>query len=326
MNCRMLFSALAASVLVACGGGGTDGSSELVASAELLEQKKIDDKTNNGNAYGRDNDKTDNGNAFGRDKEFGDSITYDYATRTLIGTPGADRLEDTHNSFEIRRMKGGPGADVYVITRETYADLEIVEKGNDGIDTVITSRNVYTLPENVENLEVGLAFDAFFTLNGNNLNNRITGFSRSTNTLNGLGGNDTLISSGSGTAILDGGEGDDRLIASNGSLTGGPGADTFVAVGVQRASPADFPIRVKDFNAEEGDRLEIAAGLAFEYGEPVRTVEELVALGYLTFNPATSELRLNYLPEFERAVRQIFVLEGVTSFDPAWLTISSVAP
>jgi len=309
--------------VTACGGGGgSDDSAGLIASADLLEQKRVGDKTNNGNAFGRDKDKTNNGNAYGRDKEFGDVIAFDYATRTLIGTPGADRLEDTHNNFEIRRMKGGPGDDVYVITRETYADLEIVEKGNDGIDTVVTSRNVYTLPKNVENLEVGLAFDSLFTLTGNELNNRISGWTRSDNVLKGMGGDDTLESVGRGMAFLDGGEGNDRLIGSKGIFIGGPGADTFVAAGVSAASPADFPIRVKDFKPEEGDRLEILAGVAFHFGEPVRTVEELVALGYLTFNPATSELRLNYLPQFERAVRQIFILEGVTTFNPAWLTIS----
>ncbi len=61
------------------------------------------------------------------------------------------------------------------------------------------------------------------------------------NILNGMDGND----------ILDGGEGDDTLVSGKGNdtLTGGQGKDTFVLNGGENT--------ITDFNADDGDRIEI---------------------------------------------------------------------
>lgn len=200
---------------------------------------------------------------------------------------------------------GSPGDDTYTVTDP---DTVIVELPNGGTDTVWTSVS-YQLPPNVENL-YALEPSNATVLTGNDLGNRITGNPFRDEEIFGLGGDDVLDGGGRIGGTLDGGEGNDRLIVSFGTLRGGPGADTFVAGGRGAMTAPDTPITVADFNAAEGDRLEIVASQAY-------SAADLWASGALTFDAATG--RLVFAPG---SVEQVFILQGVTTFDPAWVTFT----
>lgn len=76
--------------------------------------------------------------------------------------------------------------------------------------------------------------------------------------LKGQAGNDTLVG-GQGLDTVDGGDGDDLVSGGRGddTLYGGRGSDTFSA-----AAGAGLD-DVRDFNAGEGDRVQLAVGLAY---------------------------------------------------------------
>ncbi len=133
-----------------------------------------------------DNDRLDGGN--GND--------------TLDGGTGADTLI------------GGDGNDVYFI--DNIRDIVVERTGRVSGKDSVKSSIAYTLPLNVENLELtglndinGTGNDAANTLTGNDGNNL----------LDGKNGNDTLR----------GGDGDDTLLGGGGvdSLVGGDGSDTY---------------------------------------------------------------------------------------------------
>ena len=113
-------------------------------------------------------------------------------------------------------LTGGAGNDTYILNKTADA---AVENAGEGIDTVIATGpagSLFSLAENVENLQLGglLAADA----TGNGLDNAITG-NGGVNVLNGLDGNDTLkggigndtLNGGSGNDVLDGGFGADAM-------------------------------------------------------------------------------------------------------------------
>lgn len=85
------------------------------------------------------------------------------------------------------KLIGGKGNDTYIIN-DDEGDI-VVEKLNEGIDTIISSIN-YTLGENLEVLT--LAGSANLSGTGNGLNNVITGNSGN-NVIDGRAGADTLI-------------------------------------------------------------------------------------------------------------------------------------
>lgn len=94
------------------------------------------------------------------------------------------------------------------------------------------------------------------TLKGDDGNDQIFGDAGSDSIYGGAGDDD--LDGGSGTDVLEGGDGDDVLAGGAGSdtLTGGAGGDTFyLKVGAQREY-------VTDFNAAEGDHIQIAPGQA----------------------------------------------------------------
>src|SRR5262245_18966592 len=139
---------------------------------------------------------------------------------TLIGGLGADTL---NGGTGADHMFGGAGNDTYVV--DNIGDV-VTENAGEGIDTVQTSLNVYTLGANVENLTFTGIGD--FVGTGNALNNSITG-GAGNDTLSGGDGSDTLIG-GAGNDTLIGGAGADTLDggAGNDTLTGGAGADTLL--------------------------------------------------------------------------------------------------
>jgi Ca2+-binding RTX toxin-like protein len=129
--------------------------------------------------------------------------------------PNPDNATDT--------LKGGPGNDRYFVIED--ADL-VVEKANEGIDTVQFGTFSYKLGDNVENLQFERSAHNGI---GNELRNIMTvtkADDDSSKLMDGRGGNDLLISA-EGDDQLFGGEGADNLIAHGGNdkLDGGNGDD-----------------------------------------------------------------------------------------------------
>lgn len=148
------------------------------------------------------------------------NITGDNAANTLTGN-AANNVIDGGKGADT--MIGGSGNDTYVL--DNAGDI-VIEASNAGIDQVnIKFNGSYTLGDNVENgfISHGKAF----TLNGNTLENVLTG--------------------GNGKNVLDGGAGND-------TLTGGKGADTFVfkladigsAGAPSNDNITDFSVKLKD--------------------------------------------------------------------------------
>ena len=135
----------------------------------------------------------------------------------LLGGPGNDRLDGGEGDD---RMIGGLGDDLYIIRQ---AGDRVVERANEGIDTVLSAIN-FTLPAHVENLRF-LAVPLNLVGNGNALDNRLTGTNRR-NILRGRGGDDIIRGLGGNDTIL-GGTGNDRLFGDGGNdvLRGGDGND-----------------------------------------------------------------------------------------------------
>lgn len=183
------------------------------------------------------------------------------------------------------------------------------------VDTVSTSVS-FQLPPNVRNLTVQEPSSAR-VLTGNALDNHIVGSPFVYEEIYGLDGDDILDGGGRHGAMLDGGNGNDRLIVSFGELRGGAGADTFVAAGRGAHTSPDTPIAIVDFNAAEGDRIEIVSTQA-------HSSADLFARGMLRFDAATSTLTLDFDPATtgRTSVDQVFILQGVRSFDPSWVTFT----
>lgn len=121
----------------------------------------------------------------------------------IFGENGDDILD---GGLGIDVLVGGRGNDTYIINDEL--DF-ILEKENQGIDTVLASVN-HTLARNVENLY--LQGNQDLIAKGNNLDNIIVG-NTGNNTLNGGAGNDTLKgNAGSDTYQFDKNFGIDRII------------------------------------------------------------------------------------------------------------------
>lgn len=111
---------------------------------------------------------------------------------TLIGDAGADTLDGGIGSDS---MTGGTGDDIYRV--DSIGDT-VLELSDEGIDTIQTVLNVYSLAavDNVENLV--FTGEGDFTGTGNALSNAISG-----------GDGDDLLDGGTGLDVLTGGLGDD---------------------------------------------------------------------------------------------------------------------
>ena len=172
---------------------------------------------------------------------------------SLVGGAGADTLSglwdggaDSHNDS----MVGGADNDIYLV--EAGRD-SVIEAVNQGVDTVLLvqgSTTAYTIPlfaAGVENLALlDPASTTAFTLQGNALDNQITGGaghdrlfdSAGANTLDGGAGNDTLSSTDSNWPTVNvtgsrylGGAGNDQIGGGfgNDTILGGDDADTVTA-------------------------------------------------------------------------------------------------
>ena len=226
----------------------------------------------------------------------------------IIGGPGEDSINGGEGA-DI--MVGGQGDDSYVV--DNIKD-QVIERSGEGVDSIATEISL-TLPENVENLRSFGPGQADLVLTGNALDNIMTGAPFYSVTFLGMDGNDTLYATGRAGGIADGGSGNDVLLASVGQLTGGPGADTFVAAGRGAMSNPETPIVVTDFNAAESDKLVIYAPQAY-------STQDLLASGALQFSAATSKLVLDLDPATGgETVDQVLILMGLQSFDPVWLSV-----
>ena len=121
-------------------------------------------------------------------------------------------------------LEGGAGADTYDLVFGRCTITELADGGTDTVRLIMTGG--YTLPDFVENLELGSAFAGIY--NGNVANNVISG-SANRDTIYGLGGDDRLFGGNDATDDeLFGGEGDDYIILDNlDTGDGSNGNDTY---------------------------------------------------------------------------------------------------
>lgn len=139
---------------------------------------------------------------------------------TLFGSSGANRLEGGRGrdillglggddvlvggAVEANDMYGGAGNDRYIV----ISGDSLHENAGEGVDTVETAQEAYTLKDNFENL-VYAGTGAFRGI-GNAANNQITG-----------GSGDDVLTGGAGNDVLTGGAGTDTAdySASTGGVT-----------------------------------------------------------------------------------------------------------
>jgi Ca2+-binding RTX toxin-like protein len=131
----------------------------------------------------------------------GQYLNFDAATFRFFGGTGNDQLaatyyypfsEYTNYGAATDFLYGGAGDDSYTLWESSDV---VVENLNEGYDIVKMQGDDYTMPANVERLELSwVEWDVGtgFRGNGNGLDNTIIG-STSRDTLDGAGGNDTIF-------------------------------------------------------------------------------------------------------------------------------------
>ena len=209
-----------------------------------------------------------------------------FSTPEIKGTAGSDDLFGTASADVIRgyggndylyglagddTLDGGTGADVMIggTGNDTYyidsmQDL-VWEWGGEGIDTVVMTLIGWFMPAQVENLV--LAGANHYGV-GNSLDNLITGTFEA-DTIDGQGGNDTVegglgndrLYGKAGNDLLFGGSGQDYLNgeADRDTLSGGPNGDTFFWWSTEHMGTGSLMDVVSDFNAAEGDILNVSS-------------------------------------------------------------------
>jgi Ca2+-binding RTX toxin-like protein len=117
---------------------------------------------------------------------------------TVYGTSRNDEV-GANDPFDT--LVGGLGDDTYVVYSPTN---KVIERAGEGIDTVRTWGDGFTLTDHVENLWLGGSYSSYGY--GNSGNNIITG-NTGNNLLNGYEGND----------VLTGGAGNDIFVVARGA-------------------------------------------------------------------------------------------------------------
>jgi Ca2+-binding RTX toxin-like protein len=170
---------------------------------------------------------------------------------------GNDALQASASATEIH---GGAGDDT--ITGWAGGDFLTGDDGNDvinggsGFDRTNGNAGADTVHGNAGDDWVtgGRDNDQLFGDDGNDILNGNLG----NDTGDGGAGNDT-VRGGQGDDVLSGGAGDDYITGDlgNDTMTGGPGADTF------RAFAGGGHDVITDFNAAEGDRIQLDPGTTY---------------------------------------------------------------
>jgi Ca2+-binding RTX toxin-like protein len=191
--------------------------------------------------------------------EGNDHITASGDGATIDGGAGNDAISTYGGNVQV---DGGEGVD--------RAAVSLVDASNDlSIDFTSGATTSFQNGTTFSNIEA-------FSISGGSGNDffDMTDFDDSANgntgndTLIGRGGNDALIGA-EGADVIDGGDGNDVITSSEGLdvLTGGAGADYFVydhSASLGAGANAD---RIVDFNAAEGDKLDLRTLLLEEsYG------------------------------------------------------------
>lgn len=144
------------------------------------------------------------------------ALTGGAGSQTLIGLGGDDTLD---GGAGADRMEGGAGNDTYFV--DDAGDV-VIEAAGGGIDTIVSTSNVTTIADNIENIRLtGTAHIAV----GNTGDNTLSGATgdddldggAGNDLLLGAAGNDTLTST-AGNDTLSGGEGDDRYHVAGGHV------------------------------------------------------------------------------------------------------------
>jgi hypothetical protein len=130
---------------------------------------------------------------------------------------------------DVERILGSNNNDTFHSSR-----TDVILDGGNGIDTVITSINDYTLGTNLENL---ILSDTATKGTGNNLDNVITGNGDNNHLIGGIG-NDTLVINATGLSSgkFDGGSGTDtlKITASAGATIDLRGIDNTKFISIER--------------------------------------------------------------------------------------------
>lgn len=155
-----------------------------------------------------------------------DAVDGDTGNDQLFGGDGVDIMAASEG---IDKAEGGPGDDYYLTNSATI----VIENPGAGTDLVFSFED-FSLPSNVENLQLGPEEPGVYVGNGNELANAIAG-SIYEDHLYGLDGDDVILADPAGANandIIDGGLGNDRIYAAAGidQLFGGPGDDSYLIV------------------------------------------------------------------------------------------------
>jgi Ca2+-binding RTX toxin-like protein len=161
-------------------------------------------------------------------------------TSKIYGDGGDDRLwataldPNSDGSFypgnNAETLYGGAGNDEYFVLE---AKDVVVEKPEEGVDTVVANQTDYALPANTENLT--MRFNQLdypdpnvgWTGTGNDVGNVITGSYNMVDWLYGLGGDDTIYGgTGDVTDVLRGGDGNDKIYGGESADDRADGPDT----------------------------------------------------------------------------------------------------
>ena len=304
------------------GGAGNDilrglGGDDTISGGALSDQLFGGDDNDvlNGDAggdllYGEAGTDTLNGGD-GADKLFGGT-----GADQLNGGIGNDRMD---GGSEVDTLSGGAGNDFLdggagadIMSGGTENDIYIVDDAGDqtnenageGYDIVRTALDGWVLAANVEALELQGSAD-------------IDGSGNSgANNLQGNAGSNTL-SGGAGVDTINGNDGDDFIIGGEGNdlLRGGLGADTFVvahAFGVTLETD-----QIHDFNAAEGDILDLSGAYA-------GTLSEVASFGKnagemtVTFAAGITTVRLDINGD-GKTDYQVKINGDVTAETGSWL-------
>lgn len=164
---------------------------------------------------------------------------------TMTGTSGNDQIAGVAGAAD-KHLEGGKGDDTYIVGDNNDT---VIERADEGIDTVLSYAPGYVLADNVENLILG-GTEAI-NATGNDLDNRITG-----------NGADNVINGGKGDDLLIGGAGNDTFVIAkdegNDIIADFSAGDVVQLDGFGLTGFADLKLTEKDGNVTvdlEGDQV-----------------------------------------------------------------------